>query len=172
MPTVGRSATAVQRDSGTSRLRLCNLNYQVVVMVGKNSAQRRASCRFQPHWTVDVTGGGVMVLAFPGCRSLTGDVRYSSPLESARLPADVALSGFGFCHELYGQHGVDEITLCQWAVHERPEPIIHAQKRETIARRHDRNGRRLGGAVVGIIERRGDEALEHDIRFAGALDER
>jgi len=113
-----------------------------------------------------------MVLAFPGCRSLTGDVRYSSPLESARLPADVALSGFGFCHELYGQHGVDEITLCQWAVHERPEPIIHAQKRETIARRHDRNGRRLDGAVVGIIERRGDEALEHDIRFAGALDER
>ena len=79
-------------------------------------------------------------------------------------------SGAGFCRELYGQHSVDEITLCQRAVHKWLQPIIHAQERETVAGRHDRNGRRFDGAVVGVVERRGDETLEHNIRFAGALD--
>jgi len=82
------------------------------------------------------------------------------------LPA----AGLGFCHELYGQHSVDEITLCQRAVHKWFKPIIHAQEREAVARRHDRNGRCLDCAIVGTVERRGDETLKHNIRFTGAPD--
>src|ERR1700759_5237046 len=96
---------------------------------------------------------------------ITGDVRYSSPLESARLPADVALSGIALGCELYGQHGVDEIVLCQRAVHEWLEPIVHAQQREAVARRHDRDGGRLDGAIVGTVGCGGDGTPENHLRL-------
>ena len=41
--------------------------------------------------------------------------------------------------------------------------VIHAQEREAVAGRHDRNGRRFDSAVIRVVESRGDEPLEHNV---------